>query len=159
MTAPLRPLPSGRPRRRSSTVLPWILAGAGALVALNLILVAVYVGGRGDRAIDLPPEIESVIPAPDSVIRPQEDVGADLADDHIGIVLIDDVRIPEDQLTVRAALGEVLYRPGEGREIERLAPGPHRATVKYWPQDEAKDEAEADARGLARSFTWQFTAG
>lgn len=158
MTTPLRPLPSGRPRSRStSSVLPWILAGVGALVALNLIIVAVYVGGRGNEVIDLPPAIDSVFPAPNSVIRPQESVGANLAEDHTGIVFIDDVRIPEDQLILRP--GEVLFRPGEGLEITRLAPGPHRATIKYWPQEKATDEQQADAREIARSFTWQFTAG
>ena len=164
MTTPLRPLPGPatgpRPRPRPKALFPklsTVLVAVGALVAVNLIIVAVYVGGRGDQTVDLPPEIEFVVPAPDAVIRPQEDVGANLVDDHTGVLFIDGERIPEDQVTVISGLGEVRFRPGEGRDITRLTPGPHRATIVYWKQ--GRTEQEADAEGTLRSFTWKFTAG
>ncbi len=153
MTTPLRPAP---PRRRPLLAMPSlsnILLIAGAVVAVNLIIVAVFVGGEGDKNQPaIPTEIETLIPARDALIRTQEDVGADLADDYTGILLIDDVPIPEDQLKIERALGLVVFRPGEGKEFTRLTEGPHRATIVYRPQDPNRPEPE-------RSFTWQFTAG
>lgn len=153
MATPLRPLPSGRRgTRRALPGLRTILLGLAGVLALNLLIAAVFIGGRGDQGPALPPEIEDVIPAPNSVIRPQEDVGADLDDNYTGVLLIDDREIPLDQLTIVPALGQVTFRPGEDKEIQRLAPGLHRATIEYWPQDKTREKA-------GRSFTWQFTAG
>jgi hypothetical protein len=78
-------------------------------------------------------------------------VGADLKDDHTGVLFVDGVEIPLDQLRITSGLGQVSFRPGPGKEIERLAPGPHSATIEYWRQDLSRDQG--------RSFTWQFTAG
>ena len=136
-----------------------VLVVLGGFLAVNLLIAAVYVGGQGDDNRELPLKIESVIPAPDALIRPQEDVGADLADDHTGELQIDDVPIPRDQLTIRESLGEVLFRPAEGREITVLRPGPHSATIFYWPKAEAPDMVEARRLKILRSFTWSFTAG
>ena len=159
MTAPLRSLPGGSEPGLALPRPGTIALVVGGFLAVNLIIAAVYIGGRGDENRELPVKIESVIPAPDAVIRPQEDVGADLADDHIGVLEIDGVPIPEDQLTIREALGEVLFRPAEGREIERLRPGPHSATIFYWQQGKAVDKEDAFAKDVLRSFTWSFTAG
>jgi hypothetical protein len=153
VTSPLRPLPSpAAGSRRGLSVLGVVVLGVAAIFALNLLIIAAFIGGQGDEGPSLPVEIEDVTPAPNSVIRPQEDVGADLDDTYTGVLLIDDVEIPLDQLQVVPPLGQVIFRPGEGKEISRLAPGPHRATIEYWPQNKTREEA-------ARSFTWQFTAG
>lgn len=152
MARPLRPLPGGgvAPRRRGST-LQLVLMALGGLVAINLLVVAVVVGGE-EEGRPLPPEVESVTPAPNSTIRPQEDVGADLLDDFTGVLVIDGTEIPFDQLTIEPALGQVTFRPGEGKDILRLAPGRHSATVVYWPQIQNRQEA-------AKSYTWNFIAG
>jgi hypothetical protein len=153
MAVPLRPLPSGGGRSRRlvfpglrTTLL--ILAG---VVAVNLMIAAIILAGDTDQGPALPAEIERLLPARNSVIRPQEDVGADLQDDHTGVLFVDGVEIPLDQLRITPGLGQVSFRPGSGKEIERLAPGPHSATIEYWRQDLSRDQG--------RSFTWQFTAG
>lgn len=146
--------PSGpsarRPIRPSAQAL---VVGLGALLAVNLLIFAAHVGGRGqdNQGPPLPAEIESLTPVPGAIIRPQENVGADLLDTYTGVLIIDDGRIPEDQLRIVPALGQVGFRPGAGLVLTALAPGHHRATILYWPQD--KDESQA------KSYTWQFTAG
>jgi hypothetical protein len=92
------------------------------------------------------------------VIRPQEDVGADLKDTHTGALFIDDVRIPDTDARIERSLGQILFRPGPDREITALRPGHHYATIHFWPQEKG-DEDAARAAGVIKSYTWQFTAG
>ena len=151
MATPLRPLSAGaatggRRRLRLQTVL-LVVAG---VVAMNLLVAAVVIGGR-DEGPTLPSNIEAVIPAPGSGMLAQDAVGADLSDTFTGVLVIDGVEIPEDQLQINKPLGEVGFRPGDGKEITRLEEGFHSATIIYWPQDRSREEA-------AKSFTWSFRA-
>jgi len=152
MATPIRPLPAGSRGRRLPSART-ILVGLGVLVAVNLLIIAAHTGGQGQDNPNPPPpkEIEALVPVPGSVIRPQETVGADLKDTYTGVLFIDGKRLPEDQLTIVPALGQVSFRPGPGKDIAVLPPGFHHATILFWPQD--KDES------VARSYTWQFTAG
>ena len=159
MATPIRPLPAGTRRRRLPSIRT-ILVGLGVLAAVNLLIFATHTGGKGqdNPGPPLPEEIEFLVPSPGAVIRPQEDVGANLKDTYIGALFIDDQRIPEDQIRVERALGEVLFRPGPNKDITALRPGNHSATIHFWPQDKG-DEPSARAAGVIKSYTWQFTAG
>jgi len=159
MATPIRPLPAGaRPRRLPS--IRTVIVALGALAAVNLLIFATHTGGKGQDNLGspLPEAIEYLVPVPGAVIRPQEDVGADLKDTYTGALFIDDIRIPQDETKFTPGLGEVSFRPGPDREIESLAPGHHYATIHYWPQDKG-DEPAARAAGVVKSYTWQFTAG
>jgi hypothetical protein len=159
MATPIRPPPAGpRVRRLPST--RTIVIGLGALLAVNLLIFAGHTGGQGQDNLGppLPGEIESLVPVPGAVIRPQEDVGADLKDTFTGVLIIDGHRLPEDQIKVVPGLGQVSFRPGPEKDIRALTPGPHSATIVYWPQDKAGEDAARDA-GALKSYTWQFTAG
>ena len=156
---PIRPLPAGPPARRlpkSRT----IIVALGVLLAVDLLIFAGHGGGQGQAnpSGPLPAEIESLVPVPGSVIRPQEDVGADLKDTYTGALFIDEKRIPEDQTKIVPGLGQVSFRPGPNKEIPVLAPGNHHATILYWPQEKG-DEDSARHAGALKSYTWQFTAG
>ncbi|HEV3363188.1 MAG TPA: hypothetical protein VG795_03445 [Acidimicrobiia bacterium] len=159
MATPLRPLPAGtRPRRLPGIAA--IIVALGVLAAVNLLIFAMHTGGKGQDNLGspLPQEIEYLVPVPGSVIRPQEDVGADLKDTYTGALFIDDVRIPQDETKFTPGLGQVSFRPGPNKEITALAPGHHYATIHYWPQEKG-DEDAARAAGAVKSYTWQFTAG
>jgi hypothetical protein len=134
--------------------------GLGVLLAVNLLIFAGHTGGQGQDNLGapLPVEIESLMPVPGAVIRPQEDVGADLKDTFTGALLIDERRIPEDQTKIIIGLGQVRFRPGPDKEITALRPGSHHATILYWPQEKG-DEDAAQAVGAVKSYTWAFTAG
>lgn len=127
-----------------------VLMLGGALVAVNLLIVAGSVSNRDDGP-KLPKAIQSVIPAPGTLIRLQDDVGADLDDLYIGRLQINGIDIPDDQTVIVRPLGKVTFRPGEGKEIERLAEGRNSATIFFVPQDETRGEPE-------RSYTWEFLA-
>ncbi|HKN92077.1 MAG TPA: hypothetical protein VJ622_17570 [Acidimicrobiia bacterium] len=159
MARPIRQLPTGPPARRLPSPRTMIVA-LGVLLAVNLLIFAAHTGGQGqdNPGPPLPAEIESLVPVPGAVIRPQEDVGADLKDTYIGALFIDDRRIPEDQTKIVRALGQVSFRPGPNKEIGALAPGNHHATILYWPQEKGDEDAARKA-GVLKSYTWQFTAG
>jgi len=159
MATPIRPLPAANRSRRLPSVRA-ILVGLGVLAAVNLLIFATHTGGKGQDipGPPLPVEIEAVVPTPGAVVRPQEDVGADLKDTYIGALFIDNQRIPEDQTRIERALGQVTFRPGPNKDIAALEPGPHSATILFWPQEKG-DEPAARAAGVVKSYTWQFTAG
>jgi len=159
MATPIRPLPAGtRPRRLPST--RTIIVGLGVLVAVNLLIIAAHTGGQGQDNLGSPPppEIERLVPEPGSVIRTQEDVGADLKDTYTGALFIDERRIPQDQTKIEPSLGQVSFRPGPGKEIAVLSEGLHHATILFWPQEKGDEDAARHA-GALKSYTWQFTAG
>jgi len=158
MATPLRPLPSGaRPRRMPAA--RTIVVALGVLAAVNLLIFAAHTGGQGqDTGPPLPEGIRYLVPRPGSVIRPQDDVGAQLKDTYSGALFIDDVRIPDTDARIDPTLGVVVFRPGPNKEITSLRPGHHYATIHFWPQEKG-DEDAARAAGAVKSYTWQFTAG
>lgn len=125
--------------------------GVGGLVAVNLFIGGFIIASRSTESQALPVEIEQVIPAPGSVISPQDTVQADLDDTYTGVLIIDGKEMPLDQLTIVPALGQVSFRPGPGLDITRFSPGLHIVRVVYWPQ--------AESRRQSRSFVWRFTSG
>lgn len=159
MATPIRPLPAPANRRRWPSTRTIVVA-LGVLAAVNLLILVGHTGGKGqdNPGAPPPPEIEYLVPVPGSVIRLQEDVGADLKDTYTGALFIDDVRIPQDETKITPGLGQVFFRPGPDKEIQTLAPGHHYATIHFWPQDKG-DEPAARAAGAIKSYTWQFTAG
>lgn len=159
MATPIRPLPAGSRRRRLPSNRT-VIVGLGVLAAVNLLIFAGHTGGKGQDNLGspLPDAIEHLVPVPGAVIRPQEDIGADLKDTFIGALFIDDTRIPETDTRIERALGQIIFRPGPGKEITALRPGNHYATIHFWPQEKG-DEVAARAAGVVRSYTWQFTAG
>jgi hypothetical protein len=129
-----------------------VLLALAGVVAVNLLVAALVIGGA-EEGPELPSTIESVVPSPGSGMLAQDEVGADLLDTFTGVLLIDGVEIPEDQVRKNDPLGQVWFRPGAGKDITRLEEGLHSATILYWPQ-----ERGAAGRSEAHSFTWQFRA-
>jgi hypothetical protein len=158
MATPIRPLPAGE-RTRRLPGLRAILVALGVLAAVNLLIFAAHTGGQGqDTGPPLPEGIRYLVPVPGSVIRPQDDVGAQLKETYTGALFIDDVRIPDTDAQIDNSLGVVRFRPGPNKEITALRPGHHYATIHFWPQDKG-DEDAARAADAVKSYTWQFTAG
>jgi hypothetical protein len=137
--------------------------GRVAIVAIGLLVVAnlAWFGYRSQdtsTAADRRPEVVTfVLPAEDSVVRPQETIGFDLRDDMTGVLSLDGVRIPEDQYDGDPAVGQVFWRPGEGKEFRELPEGRREATVEFWPAERTEDEAR-EANEVF-SYTWRFTVG
>jgi hypothetical protein len=127
-------------------------------ITLGAIVVAFGVlwFGYANRAeptdpAEIDPAVEVFVPGSDSpgVLR-QAQIGVDLADGWTGVLLINGIEIPEDQLLRVPALNQVFFTPGEGKEIERLEPGDVSATAIIWRP------ALGETRENGRPVRWRF---
>jgi hypothetical protein len=112
-----------------------LVATVTVTVVLTVVVgIAAFVVIRGlEPAPALPPEIERIIPGDSAAILRQDSVGVDLEATYQCSLRIDGVQIPPDQLTGTKEVGECLYRPGPGLEIEEFTPGRHDVLVTFWP--------------------------
>jgi hypothetical protein len=99
--------------------------------------------GRIDSAV------EQVVPGNGDAALRQEQIGVDLEPGWTAALAVDGRQIPEDQLRRNDPLNQVFFTPGEGQEIDELAPGPHVASALIWrPATETRDDG--------RTVTWRF---
>jgi len=129
-------------------------------VVIGLLLLAAvgafYAAGRNGNTdpefADATGAVQQLIPAPNSpaVLR-QAEIGIDLADGWTGELTINGVFIPDDQLRRVDPLNQILFTPGEGREIERLQAGRVTVIANVWrPID---GETREDGRPVSWSFS------
>lgn len=132
---------------------PYLRSGLmAAVIALAVALAVIGFYSVDDDDTTLPSEVESVVPVAGALVSPQDEVGVDLVDTHTGRLAIDGETVPFDQVTRVDPLGQIYFRPGDGKIVQRFAAGTHRATVTYWPKQETEESAGA-------SFTWTFRVG
>lgn len=126
-----------------------VLAGAIAAFVLAYLSFAdgdddpiLSSGGQGDY-------VEALIPARNSQVPRQSRVGIDLITGWDGVLVINDVAIPEDELVVTRELGLVEFTPGDGKAIEELAGGQNCVVATVWPISEGREQG-------ARNVSWCF---
>jgi hypothetical protein len=123
------------------------------LIGAVAAFYAAGVNGNTDPAPDITESaVEALIPenGSPSVLR-QAEIGIDLAAGWTGDLTINGVPIPDDQLRRVDPLNQVLFTPGEDKEIERLNAGRVLVVANIWrPVD---GETRADARTVAWSFS------
>ncbi|MCU1458831.1 MAG: hypothetical protein JWL73_2923 [Actinomycetia bacterium] len=143
-----------RQRRKLAHPWRWAITLITALLCVNLLVyVGVSARTNEDNSTEQskPSEVQSVLPAPGDLERVQVTVSVDLRDDLTGSLVIDGTNIPDDQVDRVPALGQLSFRPGPGKEFERLEPGSHTVTVNYHLQQSANRD-----RG---TYSWSFTTG
>jgi hypothetical protein len=125
--------------------------GTAALVALAITLFAyglAHAKTGDDNAKLVDPALEQQLPAPDSLVLRQSQVGVDLAPEYDGYLVIDGTRIPDDQEFKDTALNQVFFTPRKGSAIEEFDPGRHTIQAVFWKI--------AEGEAAARSATWNF---
>jgi hypothetical protein len=130
---------------------PWRFAIV-AVVVLVVVNLFYFLGTEQETEQpdnSLPLAVESVTPAPGQIL--QDEIVADLANTYTGVLVIDRVEVPEDQLTRVVDLGQVSFRPGPDQEIEKFEPGLHTVVVLFWEQGR-----ERPAKPSA--YSWTFRA-
>jgi hypothetical protein len=128
-----------------------VVIALAAVVNLGIVLLATSdtsVNGRPP----LPSAITTIAPERGELVRPQDTITVDIRDDLTGVLVLDGVEIPEDQVSRVDPLSIIEFRPGPGKELRRFAAGTHTVAVRYWPKDEPRPEKPA-------SFSWTFRAG
>lgn len=92
--------------------------------------------------------VETLIPQRNAQVPQQSSVGIDLASDWTGVLVVNDVEIPEDQLQITPELGLIQFTPGPDTEVEELRAGVNTITAVVWPR--------SDTRAAAQNITWTF---
>ena len=133
---------------------PWrvgILAVAlFAVINLGAVLIANSDTTPGGKA-QLPVDVESISPEDGALASLVDDVTVDLQDSYTGVLVIDGVEIPEDQLSRVQELGIITFRPGADKEISRFRAGENTVEVLYWPRTKARPDQPF-------RYSWRFRA-
>jgi hypothetical protein len=127
-------------------------------IVLSLLVAVAVVGigyaftlnEEGGQPVLKDSAVARVYPEPGAQVPRQDTIYVELVVPYTGVLRIDDVEIPEDQLT-RIQIGNstrVSYTPGPGTETGALRAGPHRATAVFWESNKTREEA--------RTFPWNF---
>ena len=100
-----------------------------ALLLAAVVALAVVFNPSGTKT-ELPQQVESVFPAPDSSVQRQARLVVDMAPSYSLTLRIDGVSIPVTE--VRFFLpGRYSWEPGPGRSFERWTPGLHQAEISW----------------------------
>jgi hypothetical protein len=121
-----------------------LISGAIALAGTLLVIAYVSSSNTGDCP-GQPAAIESITPGCGAAALQLDVVAVDLAPGYEGELTINDVAVP---VRVVASLNLIEYRPGPGKEIERLQAQVNRARVTYWRSDQGRDQAT--------TYAWSF---
>ena len=99
---------------------------------------------EGDAAV-----VENLLPRRNAQVPQQSNVGIDLMTGWDGVLVINGVIIPEDQLQVTPEIGLIEFTPGDGKAVEALQPGQNCVSAVIWKI--------ADGRGVSdRTIPWCF---
>jgi len=137
---------------------PWRVAiVAIALFAVLNLGVLLLANSDTDKpgTATLPESVESVSPGPGELTTLVDNVTVDLRDGLTGDLVINGHVIPEDQLERTPELGIVTFRPGKGKEIEKLNSGENTVIVYYWTLGTKRPEPLESAR---LRYSWRFRA-
>lgn len=131
--------------RLNALIISALLAiGAGAFTVAALLST----GDHSDLTVVSNIAVIELLPARGDEVLPQATVGAILAPGWTGtLVSVGGVVIPIDQQRIEPALNSVVFRPGEGRVLERLPTREVCAEVSYW---------EVQTPGRVSSLSWCF---
>jgi hypothetical protein len=128
------------------------------LIAVNAAIIGTRSEVRGTPVKERPSAIIELSPQEGEHIIPQSPIVVALKDTYTGQLSIDGSLIPLDQIDVaHPNLFQLTFQPEAGKDIREFEPGPHRATIEYWP--ETKTYEEAKAAKLLGTYTWLFNVG
>lgn len=128
-----RSLPSVRKLSDARYRLFLVLAIGGALAALFLAYQSTQTGSRDPVTVSGRPDVvERLIPPAGNEVIRQAELGIDLAPGYEGLLQVNGVPIPEDELRLVPEQNQVFFTPGEGKAIDRLQAGPNCVTAVVW---------------------------
>jgi hypothetical protein len=93
--------------------------------------------------------VENLVPRRNSQVPQQSTVGIDLATGWTGVLQLNGVEIPQDQLKVTPQIGLIEYAPGPDKEVESFRTGQNCVTAVIWQI--------SDGRGVSdHNINWCF---
>ena len=147
-------LAGARPVRATLFRHPWrvviVVAALGLVVNLAIVLgMSSDTSDRGQQGVSK--DVVQIRPGRGSIVNPLDDIEVHLRRGLTGVLVLNGLRLPEDQLVIDNATSTITFRPGPGKEIERLPAGTNNVSVLYWRQTEPEPPP-----GERDSFGWSF---
>jgi len=128
------------------------IVAVAVLAVINLVVILLANSETtAPTQKSLPSDVESVRPESGSVVRLQDEVSVDLRDGLTGVLVINGVEIPEDQLERVPAIGIITFRPGVDKEFARWKAGDVAVKVLHW--DATKERPDDPG-----AYSWSFRA-
>ena len=135
-----------------------------AIIAVVLLIVvnAAILGTRSEVRGAVVPERSPVIfelsPQEGEDIVPQAPIVVDLNEKYTGQLTLDRHLIPDDQVSItHPNVFELSFQPGAAHDITKFTPGPHEATIEFWPVGKTYEQAKAQR--LLSTYSWNFNVG
>ena len=110
--------------------LPAIIMGALLIIAAAGFVHAFSGGKRQSEQAGN--AVVRVMPTPGDLDLRQVTVGVTLAAGYTGNLFVDGTQVPEDEVHREPVLYQITLQPRPGSQFN-LGPGPHCASVTYWP--------------------------
>ena len=124
----------------------FLLVGA----AIGAIVYAGTLNSGPDEIRRTDEAVERLVPEDGSPVAVrQAEVGIDLAPGWTGVLKVNGLEIPEDQLRRVDPQNEVYFQPGADKEIEAFQPGTIVVEAEIW-------RSASETRDDARTITWSF---
>jgi hypothetical protein len=105
-----------------------VLAGL-ALLLVAVVALAVVFNPSGTEA-ELPPQVQSVFPAPDDSVQVQSRLVVNMAPNYSLELRVDRVPIPKDEVRFSPP-GRYSWEPQAGGAIEQWTAGLHQAEISW----------------------------
>ncbi|MEZ5234588.1 MAG: hypothetical protein AB7W59_13880 [Acidimicrobiia bacterium] len=103
------------------------------LLGLSFFAVAGYFGRTSDGSVNAGDGLEAVQPVDKAEAQARQiAVVADLAPGYVGVLSINDIVIPDNQLEPDDGLNRLTFRPGTGKAVTALNARQNCASVSYW---------------------------
>jgi hypothetical protein len=134
-----------------------IIAGV-LLVVVNAAIIGTRSEVRGAVVPERSPVILELSPQEGEDIVPQAPIVVDLNEKYAGQLSLDRHLIPDDQVSItHPNVFELTFQPTAEHDITKFTPGPHDATIEFWPVGKTYEAAKA--QHLLNTYTWQFNVG
>ncbi len=121
-----------------------VAPGALAVLALALFVYAFTLGRGTSDIVATDAAVEQLVPGRGAQVLRQAEIGIDLAPQWTGLLVVNGVEIPEDQLRRVDAQNQVFFTAGPGMEIEELPAGTVQVTALIWRPVAGETRADAD---------------
>lgn len=120
------------------------------LLGLSFFAVAGYFGRTSDGSVTAEEGLEAVQPVNTAEAQARQiAIMADLAPGYAGVLSINDIVIPDNQLEQDDGNNRLTFRPAAGKAVTALNPRQNCASVTYW-------KVELGASAALPPYRWCF---
>ena len=128
------------------------------LIVVNAAIIGTRSEVRGAVVPERSPVIFQLSPQEGEDIVPQAPIVVDLDDKYMGQLSLDRHLIPDDQVSItHPNLFELTFQPSAEHDITKFTPGPHEATIEFWPTGKTYEQAKAQHQ--LSTYSWTFNVG